>query len=143
MSLFTGKALVVPWDFSEMSQASLQKAIDCVDDPSLIRVVHVATLPPAGEPGVLWGTVTEDSIAEHCQESFAKYCQGKPGYDRVTFTTLFGDPGSQITEYAENENAELIIISSHGHTGLAHLFIGSVAERVVRLAHCPVLVLRS
>ncbi len=143
MSLLTGKALVVPWDFSEMSKASLERAVDLADDPRVIHVVHVGTLPPAGEPGMIWGTVSEDSIRKHCSESFAKYCEDKPDHDQLKFITLFGDPGSRITEYAKDEEAELIMMSSHGHTGLAHLFIGSVAERVVRLAHCPVLVLRS
>ena len=44
--------------------------------------------------------------------------------------------------FAQEKHAELIVIPSHGRTGITRLLIGSVAERVVRLAHCPVLVLR-
>jgi universal stress protein A len=56
---------------------------------------------------------------------------------------LFGDPGQQIAIFAKEMKAGLIVMSSHGRTGLAHLLIGSVAERVLRLASCPVLILRS
>ncbi|MEZ6094353.1 MAG: universal stress protein [Pirellulaceae bacterium] len=55
---------------------------------------------------------------------------------------MFGDPGSEITRFAKENDAGLIVISSHGRTGVSRLLLGSVAERVVRLAPCPVLVLR-
>ena len=48
----------------------------------------------------------------------------------------------EISHYAQVHGIDLIVLPSHGRTGLARLMIGSVAERVVRLAHCPVLVLR-
>lgn len=54
-----------------------------------------------------------------------------------------GDPGGEIAAFAEELGAELIVLPSHGRTGLRRLLIGSVAERVIRLAHCPVLVLRN
>jgi nucleotide-binding universal stress UspA family protein len=60
----------------------------------------------------------------------------------VRFEVLFGDPGHEIAQFAKERGAGMIVMSSHGRTGLAHLLIGSVAERVVRLAQCPVLVLR-
>ena len=55
---------------------------------------------------------------------------------------LFGDPGSEIVRYAAEVDAGLIVISSHGHSGLKRFFLGSVAERVTRMASCPVLVVR-
>jgi nucleotide-binding universal stress UspA family protein len=55
----------------------------------------------------------------------------------------FGDPGQRITAYAEEVGADVIVMPSHGRTGLKRLLLGSVAERVLRLAHCPVLVLKS
>ena len=61
---------------------------------------------------------------------------------RITYPVL-GDPGHQIAEFAKEAGAGLIVMPSHGRTGLTHLLIGSVAERVVRFAHCPVLVLRN
>jgi nucleotide-binding universal stress UspA family protein len=53
-----------------------------------------------------------------------------------------GDPGHEIADCAAEIGADLVVISSHGRKGVKRLLIGSVAERVVRLSHCPVLVLR-
>ena len=55
---------------------------------------------------------------------------------------MIGDPGSEITKLAKEVGAHLIIMPSHGRTGISRLLLGSVAERVLRLSHCPVLVLR-
>ena len=54
----------------------------------------------------------------------------------------FGDPASEIVDFASGIAADIIVLPSHGRTGLTHLLIGSVAERVIRLAKCPVLVLK-
>ena len=71
---------------------------------------------------------------------------------RATFTgppflgahlhVLFGDPGHEIVDLASEIGAELIIMPSHGRRGVKRVLLGSVAERVARLAECPVLVLR-
>jgi nucleotide-binding universal stress UspA family protein len=53
---------------------------------------------------------------------------------------ISGQPFSEICRVAEQEQAELIVLGSHGRTGVSHVLLGSVAERVVRHAHCPVLV---
>jgi universal stress protein A len=53
-----------------------------------------------------------------------------------------GDPLSEIVDYARTEHINLIVMGTHGRTGVSHLFLGSVAERVVRTAPCPVLTVR-
>jgi nucleotide-binding universal stress UspA family protein len=53
-----------------------------------------------------------------------------------------GDPLRQVVEYARDESVDLIVLGTHGRSGVAHLFLGSVAERVVRTAPCPVLTVR-
>jgi nucleotide-binding universal stress UspA family protein len=60
----------------------------------------------------------------------------------VSYSTLIqvGNPAQQICQYAEDRGYDLIINATYGYTGLAHVLIGSVAEHVVRHAHCPVLV---
>ena len=141
MGFLKGNTVVVPWDFSDMSKSALAKALELVGNADLIRVIHVSQLPSAMEPGVVWQTVTKESISTHSHESFEKYLE-EQGLPDISFTTIFGDPGSMIAEFADEANAELIVISSHGRTGLKRMFIGSVAERVVRMAHCDVLVLR-
>jgi len=112
-----------------------------VDSSERIEVVHVTSYPQTMEPGVVWGTITEDTINENLKKSFRAFVEDAKLPD-LKFTTKFGDPGSRIVEVATESDAGLIVISSHGRTGLNRMLLGSVAERVVRLAHCPVLVLR-
>jgi nucleotide-binding universal stress UspA family protein len=64
------------------------------------------------------------------------------GFENLQQEVLFGDPGSQIVNFATNCNADLIVIPSHGYHGVKRLVLGSVAERVIRHAECSVLVLR-
>jgi nucleotide-binding universal stress UspA family protein len=53
-----------------------------------------------------------------------------------------GEPTAEILRLAEQERADLLVIATHGRTGLKHFFLGSVVERVIRHASCPVLVVR-
>ena len=142
MSALTTQPIVVPWDFSEMSKNALAKAVELAASGQAIEVVHVTPYPAVMEPSVVWGAYSEDEICENLTKAFrAEIPEDK--YPGVTFHAFFGDPGSQIAKHAENVGAGLVVISSHGRTGLTRIVMGSVAERVVRLAPCPVLVLRS
>lgn len=142
MNKYLDKTVVVPWDFSEMSESALKATLEMVEDPGKIEVVHVTAYPATMEPGVVWGSITDDTISKNLEDAFAKFAD-ESGVDGWKFTTLFGDPGTRITEFAAQQDAGLIVISSHGRTGLSRVMLGSVAERVVRLSPCPVLVLPS
>ena len=63
--------------------------------------------------------------------------------NRVETTILFGVPFVEIIKMAREKDIDLIVIGTHGRTGLAHMLIGSVAEKVVRKAPCPVLSVKS
>jgi nucleotide-binding universal stress UspA family protein len=67
----------------------------------------------------------------------------KSGHAACQAQVRAGKPAETITEFAREHDCELIVIPSHGRTGMERFFLGSVAERVVRLAPCPVLVLRA
>ena len=142
MKRYTLNTVIVPWDFSEMSLSALEAAIELVDSIDKIEVIHVTPYPAVSEYGVIWGTSTEKDIQENVTRRFRDEVS-KLECPELKFTAAFGDPGSQISEIAKKRKAGLIVISSHGHTGFSRLLLGSVTERVVRLAHCPVLVLRS
>ena len=142
MKIPTDKLVVVPWDNSEHSIDAIKTALDMVEKPELIHVVHVATSATTLEPRYFWDKVEPQSI-ESCMESMFKENSDELGLPQLKYVSLLGDPGSAITEYAKDKDAELIVISTHGRTGLSRFMIGSVAERVVRLAHCPVLVIRA
>ena len=62
--------------------------------------------------------------------------------ERATVEIASGDPAEAIVQVARDHGIDLIVMSTHGRTGLPHLLLGSVAEKVVRLAPCPVLVTR-
>ena len=64
-------------------------------------------------------------------------------YPEIRSVVKVGDPVSQILDYANTHNVDLIILGTHGRSGLSHLIIGSVAEKVVRIAKCPVLTVHS
>lgn len=139
---FTQQPIVVPWDFSDMSKNALAKAVELAGSPDQVEVVHVTPYPAAMEPSVVWGAYSEENICENLEKSFRKEIP-EAMYPGIKFTAFFGDPGSQIAHFAKQLKAGLVVISSHGRTGFQRLFIGSVAERVVRMSPCPVLVLRS
>ncbi|QDT25897.1 Stress response protein NhaX [Gimesia panareensis] len=141
MSYFHGKKILVPVDFSEASLEAIKKAIEIAEDPSSVTVVHVMIPLDLVSPGVLFGGLTDEKRTDHVNK-LAKEEFTKHQIEGVTFETLIGDPGIKIADYAKEKEIELIVIPSHGYTGLTRLALGSVAERVLRHAPCPTLVLR-
>ncbi len=142
MSWLQNKKVVVPVDFSEISLTAVGVAIDIVDDPRNVLVVHVLQDLSPMEPGELWGTLDKATRIKNTTKALHDRLVDE-GHPNVTTEVVIGDAGHEIVNFAERERAELIVLTSHGRTGLKRLLLGSVAERVTRLAHCPVLVLRS
>jgi nucleotide-binding universal stress UspA family protein len=141
MAWLPKSTVVVPIDFSEKSFEAVAAALELVDNASHLHVVHaLPSLEPA-EPGVIWTTIDDPSRARHAEAAIRNRLSGNE-YQDVQVAVTFGDPGREVAEYAGKVKAELIVLPSHGRTGITRMLIGSVAERVVRLAHCPVLVLR-
>lgn len=133
--------IVVPVDFSDESLAAVDTALLMVGSADKVHIVHVLREVSPMEPGEVWDTVTTESRMEFATQSLRERLSD-PKYENLTYEVLLGDPGHEIAKYAEEREADLIVLPSHGRTGLSHLLIGSVAERIVRLAHCAVLVLR-
>ena len=133
--------VVVPVDFSEESLAAVDTALKIAGSAKPLHIIHVLPELSPLEPGEVWETINEQSRTEHAEQALRERLSD-PCYADMTVEILFGDPGHAIAQRAKELEADMIILPSHGRTGLAHLLIGSVAERVVRLAHCPVLVLR-
>ena len=137
------KVIVVPFDFSELSCQALEDAVDLVGDVSLIRVVHVAEYPSAYEYGVSWETINREMVVKRIKESFAEKLKMITAMPELDVTVLFGgNPGQEICAFAKDVNAELILLPSHGRTGFERFLLGSVAEKVIRFAPCPVFVLK-
>ena len=141
MTTFSKQRIIVPIDFSDDADRAVDVSLEIASVPSLVTAVHVAAPLATLEPGVVWEMMNDETRLKQLNEAFHKRYHD-PQYSPIGFEVRFGDPGNEITSYAEEAKAGLIVMPSHGRTGLSHLLIGSVAERVVRLAHCPVLVLR-
>ena len=141
MSLFKTDRVLVPIDFSEASFNAVRETREFVTDASNLHILHVLRPLQQGEPGVLWKTVNNETRKQHVEQAFYQRCQG-PEYQGVHFTVLVGNAGEKIIDYAKKNDINLIVIPSHGRTGISRFLLGSVAGRVVRFAHCPVLVLR-
>ncbi len=139
MSLGLGKKVIVPIDFGDLTAMAIDAGVHAADSFDSVTILNVAPDLTVIEPGVAWGDVSDESRRDELVKIFRERF---PQYSAAHFEVIFGDAGHQIARYAEQHAATLIVIPSHGRTGLSHLLIGSVAERVVRFAHCPVLVLR-
>ncbi|MDB9312458.1 universal stress protein [Spirulina sp. CS-785/01] len=141
MSLLQCDRLLVPIDFSEASFQAQQEALQLMEESSELHVLHI--LPPLnpGEPGVKWHTIDKQKRIENVKKNFWQRF-GTPEYQTIKFHVEIGNPGAKILDYTKKNNIDLIVIPSHGRTGLRRFLLGSVAERVVRYAPCPVLVLR-
>jgi len=141
MSWLQKKSVLVPIDFSEDSFTAVDIALDFAEEPTGIHIIHVTHPWSEHEIGGTWGQETE----EERLESIKRTMQSKLSdtrYANATIVVRIGSPPVEIARYAEEASAELIIMPSHGRTGLQHFALGSVAERVIRMAHCPVLVLK-
>ena len=141
MTDFT-KSVVVPFDFSELSIEALRRTLEMVNDPSRVKVIYVSQYPSVNEYGVIWDTVTPETIMQNLHSAFQDELENVEGSSKVDFRVIFGSPGPEIASFAEEEQAELIVMPSHGRSGFSHFLLGSVAEKVLRLASCPVLVLK-
>ncbi|MGA2798676.1 MAG: universal stress protein [Thermoguttaceae bacterium] len=141
MSWLPRKTIVVPIDFSDDSFAALDTAQELVDNPGHLHLIHVLPIITPNDPGVIWEMIDDQSRAVHAEGALRKKLARQTA-DGAQVAIRFGDPGHQIVDYAQEVRADLIALSSHGQTGLTRLLLGSVAEKVVRLARCPVLVLK-
>ncbi|MBI5388647.1 MAG: universal stress protein [Verrucomicrobia bacterium] len=144
-SPFRLKRILVPVDFSDCSKKALQYAVPFARqfNASLVLLNVVQVSYPAGEFGPveppLPDTVMEDTSRKELETLAATEIAGLAP---VTTLVRVGRPADEIVLAASDVQADLLIISTHGHTGLKHVLLGSTTEHVVRRAPCPVLTVR-
>jgi universal stress protein A len=134
-------------DFSDSSDFAFEYALTLARQfQSELTVMHVIN-----EPVDLRGFYVphisfeqlEKEIEEGAEKMMEKFCQTKMGdFSGYTTTVVAGIPYEEIIRKAEETGASLIVLGTHGRTGIDHLIFGSTAERVVRGAACPVLTIR-
>lgn len=147
MSRVKWSKILAPTDFSPHSHRALHAARDlAADHGAELIVLHVvvdalpALLPDVA--GFRYDEISE-SLADRALEMLPEFFpQGERGDLSVDFRIAFGVPDDEIVRCAESCDVDLVVVGTHGRTGTAHLLIGSVAEKVVRQASCPVLVVR-
>ena len=142
------RSVLVPFDFSEASRKALEVARSFVPDlgeptGGTISVIHVITPPPLTAPGrLLRGPFDEERAIAQGFEHLRQALADADARQFEPHVRVASDAAEEVVAFAEREQTELIVISSHARRGFDRWLIGSTAERVVRLAPCPVLVLR-
>lgn len=142
--------ILVPVDFSEPSRKALAYAAELARPlGAVLEVVHVAEVPAFVPSASLPEARASDLslvtlVREGAEELLAKFIgeAAELGIKVQASRLEIGSPAQVIPEVAGAGGYDLIVIGTHGRTGLAHALIGSVAERVVRHAPCPVLSVR-
>ena len=142
------KRIMHPTDFSPASSPAYKRAVDLArDNRAELLVVHVLTpAVPIVADGYVSPQVYEDMASatrayarKHLDDLVGK---AKRAGARVKGLLLEGVPHERIAQAARSRKADMIVIGTHGRTGLAKLFLGSVASRVLAAAPCPVLTVK-
>ena len=142
------RRILHPSDFSKASSAAFKKAIDMAKSSrAQLLVVHVMSpiVPVPGDGYV--SPKTYDDLAASTRASAQKQIgkllgRAKAARVRAKGFLLEGIAHEQILRFAKSRRADLVVMGTHGRSGLARLFLGSVAGRVVAAASCPVLTVR-
>jgi len=132
--------ILVPTDFSDTSDAALAYArVLSTRFGASLHLLHVLDDPFVSEGLAAEAYITEAPSIRTSMLEDARSRLSHRSAGCATTEAIFGRGASTIVEYAQHRGIDLIVMGTHGRTGLAHLLIGSVAERVVRIASCPVL----
>ena len=134
--------ILYPTDFSTLGQTALEMATSLARDRGAkLLIVHVEEPPMAYGGGELYYGIEEPTRAE-LQRMLSEVLPTDPsvGYEH---RLVIGAPATGIIHLAEREGVDMIVMPTHGRTGLLRLLMGSVAEEVVRKAKCPVLTVKA
>jgi len=133
-------AILVTTDFSEPDDYAFKLACSLARDHSAqVFVLHV--IPPPSTHGEKLARAAPDSYRDQLWRELVRI---KPADASVQVEHLLteGHPAKEIVQAAKEKGCDLIVMSTHGRTGLSRLLLGSVAEQVLRLATCPVLTVK-
>ncbi len=146
-----GYVAVVGIDFSDMSNKALDQALEVTNlRAGEVHVVYVEPEIPLDPmfAGAFQSAVTAESLLESVRQRASERLgvvqkeQGKLAVKRIVVHVRKGSAGDEIAQLAADLDADLVVVGSHGRRGVSRLVLGSVAERVSRLARCPVWIIR-
>ncbi len=137
------KKILYPTDFSTNARHALpqlREMITCFD--ATIHLLHVIE-PSLHASDLSWSIPAPEMdarIRQTAEEHLERLVEElKLAPEKVVTAVVTGHPSVEINRYAQENGIDMIIMSTHGHSGLSHFLLGSVTERVVRKAPCPVL----
>jgi nucleotide-binding universal stress UspA family protein len=144
-ALLSVKSILVPVDFSDTSKKALHYALRFGEQfGARITLLHV--IEPVATPDFAYHPLLleADKAKQAAKARLEALCSQLGIQARLVERTLtrYGTPFAEICDAARKLKVDLIIITTHGYTGLKHVLLGSTAERVVRHAPCPVLTVR-
>ena len=140
--------ILVPIDFSENAKSALRYASQLAGlfhaEIILIHVLEPMLYPPDFSLGqIILPSIDTHEIEDKANEELQKLAEIEVAKDlKKQVIVKSGKPFAEIIQIAKEENIDLIIISSHGHSGMEQIIFGSTSEKVVRKAPCPVLTVR-
>jgi universal stress protein A len=142
------RSILAPTDFSPHSAMAVQGACQLAERlGAQLFLLHVLTeIVPAGPDPLLTPILPAEyytdaeAAARDSLDQFIDPSWARP--TKIIREVRWGSPVETIVAYAQEQKVDLIVIASHGRTGLKHVLLGSVAERIVREAPCPVLTIR-
>lgn len=142
--MFDWKKICCAVDFGEPSRVALEQATDLAKRfDAELTLIHVVSPPPHGASDVVVSSrAVATTQAKEEEEMLARWqldAEARAGRS-VRSLVLSGDPPTQIVRHASEERYDLLVIGTHGRTGVPRLILGSVAERVARGSPCPVLI---
>jgi universal stress protein A len=131
--------ILVPTDFDEHASRAFDVAVSLAQKfDGKITLLHVYQIPPSiYSSDLAWPT---EQLAAAAKKSLAdSLAKAKAIFPRIESVLEVGSPGETIVNVANKSHADLIVMATHGRRGLSRALLGSVTEKVVRLAHQPVL----
>lgn len=136
--------ILLPTDFSKSSQAALVEAVGlAAQSKAKVSIIHVLEPVYLGTDAYSpWMLEFEKGRSENAQAQIRALQERIPATSRGEIAVQDGQAWRGIVEWANEHGVDLILLPTHGYSGLKHLWLGSVAERVVQHAKCPVLITR-
>jgi len=138
------KKICCPIDFSDSSRAALRAAVElCKTFGAELTLFHAYQLPgyTLPEGSVVASPKMLQDLADQAEAHLAEWQKIAVGMGvaEVRIAKAVGEPALEVVEFAREGRFDLLVVGTHGRTGLRHALLGSTAERVVRRAGCPVL----
>jgi nucleotide-binding universal stress UspA family protein len=139
--------ILAPTDFSEYSKKAVASALELAKKfAAKLTILHVIELPPYPVEGYVPPSLSQTFMDDLERQATTDLAQLIPEAEaagvEVARLVVVGTPYRKIIDMAEAEHIDLIVMATAGRTGFSHLIMGSIAERVVRTASCPVLTIR-